>query len=140
MPKRTPTRPGQRGEGRVSTRRKAGPRPAAKKAATDPAALLVAFQERVRNRFGRQADDIWGVVLPVVAVLIGLAFIRHRPPRVGRVIVAGLTLLVGVWAYVVPIALGCSGCSSSPADAVTTTGGSPPGCCSPSSAHWASSI
>jgi DNA segregation ATPase FtsK/SpoIIIE, S-DNA-T family len=93
----------------VSTKRKAGPRPAAKKTARrTPAALLVAFRERVRNRFGRQADDIWGVVLIVVAVLIGLAFIRHAGP-VGRGIVSVLTLLVGVWAYAVPIAIAVLG-------------------------------
>ncbi|HEX2369510.1 MAG TPA: hypothetical protein VHM94_09785, partial [Acidimicrobiia bacterium] len=88
MPKRTPTRRGVAGRSRVSTKRKAGPRPAAKKTARrTPAALLVAFRERVRTRFGRQADDIWGVVLIVVAVLIGLAFIRHAGP-VGRGIVS----------------------------------------------------
>jgi S-DNA-T family DNA segregation ATPase FtsK/SpoIIIE len=93
----------------VSTKRKAGARPAAKKVARrTPVALLVAFRERVRNRFGRQADDIWGVVLLVVSVLIGLAFIRHAGP-VGSGIVAALSVLVGVWAYAVPVAIAVLG-------------------------------
>ncbi len=68
----------------------------------------MAFRERVRSRFGRQADDIWGVVLLVVAVLIGLAFIRHAGP-VGSGIVAALSVLVGVWAYAVPVAIAVLG-------------------------------
>ncbi len=109
MPKRTPTRRGVAGRKRVSTKSKAGARPVAKKTVRrTPAALFVAFRERVRNRFGRQADDIWGVVLIVVAVLIGLAFIRHAGP-VGRGIVAVLSVLVGVWAYAVPVAIAVLG-------------------------------
>ena len=109
MPKRTPTRRGVAGRSGCPPRRKAGARPVAKKTVRrTPAALFVAFRERVRNRFGRQADDIWGVVLIVVAVLIGLAFIRHAGP-VGRGIVAVLSVLVGVWAYAVPVAIAVLG-------------------------------
>jgi len=58
----------------------------------------------LRDRLGRQADDVWGLVLLVVAVLVVLAFFGKAGP-VGRLLDAGLTLLFGLWAYAVPAVL-----------------------------------
>ncbi len=58
----------------------------------------------LRDHLGRQADDVWGLVLIVVAVLVTLSFFGKAGP-VGRLIDAGLSLLFGVWAYAVPAVL-----------------------------------
>jgi S-DNA-T family DNA segregation ATPase FtsK/SpoIIIE len=62
--------------------------------------MLAATRERIRSGFGRHADDLWGIVLLVVGVLVGLAYFGLAGP-VGRGMVAGLELLVGVWGYAV---------------------------------------
>jgi DNA segregation ATPase FtsK/SpoIIIE, S-DNA-T family len=64
---------------------------------------LGAFRERLRNRLGRQSDDVWGIVLLVVGVLLLLAFFELAGP-VGRALTSFLTLLFGLWAYLLPLA------------------------------------
>ncbi len=76
-----------------TTRRKPSRRP-----------VLETVRTFLRDRLGRQADDVWGLVLLVVAILVVLAFFDKAGP-VGRLLDAGLTLLFGVWAYAVPVVL-----------------------------------
>ena len=72
-----------------------------KKSAKQPRrSVLAAVRDRIRNGFGRQADDLWGIVLIVAGVIVGLAYFGLAGP-VGRGIVAGLELLFGVWGYAV---------------------------------------
>jgi S-DNA-T family DNA segregation ATPase FtsK/SpoIIIE len=58
----------------------------------------------LRDRLGRQADDVWGLVLIVASVLLVLSFLGQAGP-VGRVLASGSTFLFGVWAYALPILL-----------------------------------
>jgi S-DNA-T family DNA segregation ATPase FtsK/SpoIIIE len=66
--------------------------------------MLARLRAFVRETLGRQADDVWGVVLLVFAALMGLGFIGQAGP-VGRGIVSVLQLLFGLWSIVFPIAL-----------------------------------
>ncbi|MGH9168363.1 MAG: DNA translocase FtsK 4TM domain-containing protein [Acidimicrobiia bacterium] len=99
MAKRTPTRRGASGRKRVSQRSKP-------KARRPPSrrAWLGALRKGWRARLGRQADDVWGLVLLVIALLVGLAFFGLAGP-VGNATVAVLRLLFGLWAYAVPLAI-----------------------------------
>jgi len=65
---------------------------------------LRTMRDRVRDRLGRQTDDVWGVVLVVIAVLVGLSFFELSGP-VGDRISDALSLLFGIWAYAVPAVL-----------------------------------
>jgi len=70
--------------------------------------VLEVFRERIRNGFGRHADDVWGVGLLVTGVLIGLAYFHLAGP-VGAGLIRALELLFGMWGYVaagVLVALG----------------------------------
>jgi S-DNA-T family DNA segregation ATPase FtsK/SpoIIIE len=58
----------------------------------------------MRTRLGRQADDVWGLILIVMAVLLALAFFGQAGP-VGRWTISGLFLMFGVWSYLVPAAV-----------------------------------
>ena len=60
------------------------------------------MRERLRNRMGRQTDDVWGLVLIVAAILIVLAFFDLAGP-VGAGMVAVLEFLFGTWAALVPL-------------------------------------
>jgi len=53
---------------------------------------------------GRQADDVWGIVLIVLGVLVLLSFFDLAGP-VGLATAKALRLLFGVWAALVPIVL-----------------------------------
>jgi len=66
--------------------------------------LLETVRTRVRSTLGRQADDVWGLILIVVAVVFLLGFVGQAGP-VGRGLEAGSRLLFGVWRFVVPVAL-----------------------------------
>lgn len=115
MATRTPTRRGKSGRKRVSrtttkatrtTRGRAGStRKRTKRTVSD---RFAAFRERLRHHLGRQTDDVWGMVLVVLAVLLSLAFIGQAGPA-GRWTLAGLTLLFGLWSYAVPVALAALG-------------------------------
>lgn len=50
---------------------------------------------------GRQADDVWGLVLVVLGILVFLSFIEQAGP-VGRFLDSGLRLLFGLWAFALP--------------------------------------
>lgn len=67
-----------------------------------------ALRDRIRHHLGRQSDDVWGLVLIVFATLMGLAFFDQAGPA-GRGAIAALTLLFGLWAYLVPVALAALG-------------------------------
>ena len=62
---------------------------------------MTRIRERIKFGVGRQADDVWGLVLVVVGVLIVLGFFDNAGP-VGRWVVASIQFLVGVWAYALP--------------------------------------
>ncbi len=93
MASRKPARGRGSGRGRAT-----GSKTSAKKRARR--SLLAAMRERVRAGFGRQADDVWGIVLVVLGVLVALAYFGLAGP-VGEGMTAGLELLVGVWGYAV---------------------------------------
>ena len=112
MATRTPTRRGVNGRKRVSkpktTQRSRGTRKKASARRPTPTPTrrepLVGFKDRVRARLGRQTDDVWGLILIVIAVLLGLAFFEQAGP-VGRWTISALLLLFGVWSYMVPLAV-----------------------------------
>ena len=86
MAKKTPTRKGNAGRKRVSQSKK---RPAAsakrKPARThQPIVTLAGVRRFLRDRLGRQADDVWGMVLLVLAVLVGAAASVGRMARGDR--------------------------------------------------------
>ena len=62
--------------------------------------MLAAMRERLRSGFGRQADDVWGMVLIVLGVIVALAYFGLAGP-VGSGIVAAAELLFGVWGYAI---------------------------------------
>jgi S-DNA-T family DNA segregation ATPase FtsK/SpoIIIE len=65
---------------------------------------LVAVRGSVRNTLGRQTDDIWGLILVVLAILVLLAFVDLAGP-VGEGMATGSRFLFGVWRFAVPLAL-----------------------------------
>ena len=87
MGTRTPTRKGSSGRRRVST---------AKKKKTAPLSAirlkLEAVRGSVRNTLGRQTDDIWGMILVVLAILILLA---PAPPLFLSMVNRGRALIDG---------------------------------------------
>jgi len=62
--------------------------------------LLAAMRERVRSGFGRNADDVWGIVLIVLGLIVALAYFGLAGPAGGGII-ASLELLFGVWGYAI---------------------------------------
>ena len=67
-------------------------------------AALRSMKERLRNRLGRQTDDVWGLLLVVMAALLLLSFFDLAGP-VGSMATSGLRFVFGVWAIFVPLAL-----------------------------------
>jgi S-DNA-T family DNA segregation ATPase FtsK/SpoIIIE len=65
---------------------------------------LVTSRDYVRNTLGRQTDDVWGLALIVLAILVVLAFLDRAGP-VGEGIETGSLFLFGVWRFAVPVAL-----------------------------------
>ena len=82
--------------------RTANKRRAARTRARTP--LLASLREWARRLLGRQADDVWGVVLIVAAILFVLGFMDQAGP-VGRGLETAAGFLFGVWRYLVPVAL-----------------------------------
>jgi len=97
MPKRTSTRKGS-GRKRVSNKNK---RNSVSSAIREK---LVSFRDSVRNTLGRQTDDVWGLVLVVLAILVTLAFVGRAGP-IGDGVDSGSRFLFGVWRFAVPVAL-----------------------------------
>ncbi|MCL1693051.1 MAG: DNA translocase FtsK [Actinomycetia bacterium] len=61
-------------------------------------------RDRIRARFARQSDDLWGIVLMVLAALVGLSFFGLSGP-IGAGLSGSLRFLFGMWAFGVPIVL-----------------------------------
>jgi S-DNA-T family DNA segregation ATPase FtsK/SpoIIIE len=97
MPTRTSTRKGS-GRRRVSSKHKKKP---PKKSF---AQRLAAVRHSVRNTLGRQTDDVWGLVLLVLAALVVLAFFELAGPF-GDGFESGSRFLFGVWRFALPLAL-----------------------------------
>ncbi|MEX2278598.1 MAG: DNA translocase FtsK 4TM domain-containing protein [Acidimicrobiia bacterium] len=104
MAKKTPARRGTTGRKRVSSKRttNSSKRSAPKKARTT--VTLATVRNFLRDRLGGQADDVWGLVLIVIATLVTLSFFGQAGPA-GRWIDLGLGWLFGVWAYAIPTIL-----------------------------------
>lgn len=104
MAKKTPTRRGTTGRKRVSSKRttNSSKRSAPKKERTT--VTLATVRNFLRDRLGGQADDVWGLVLIVIATLVTLSFFGQAGPA-GRWIDLGLGWLFGVWAYAIPFIL-----------------------------------
>ncbi len=75
---------------------------------TRVAHALRASRERIRERLGRQTDDVWGVVLVVAALLVTLSFFGLSGP-VGAGVSGAAIFLFGTWAFAVPIVLALIG-------------------------------
>jgi S-DNA-T family DNA segregation ATPase FtsK/SpoIIIE len=97
MPSRTSTRKGS-GRRRVSKKRKA------KTQKTALTQRLAALRDWIRSTLGRQTDDVWGLILVVLAILVTLAFFGLAGPM-GEGFEKGSRFLFGVWRYALPIAL-----------------------------------
>ena len=65
---------------------------------------LAAIRDSVRNTLGRQTDDVWGLVLVVLAILVTLAYLDLAGP-VGDGFASGSRFLFGVWRFALPVAL-----------------------------------
>ncbi len=101
MPTRTSTRKGS-GRRRVSSKNtKKHSKRAQKKSLTQ---MLAAVRDSVRNTLGRQTDDVWGLILVVLAILVTLAFFGRAGP-VGSGFERGSRFLFGIWRFAVPLAL-----------------------------------
>ncbi len=61
-------------------------------------------RDRIGERFARQSDDVWGVVLIVLALLVGLSFFGLSGP-IGAGLSGSLRFLFGMWAFGVPVVL-----------------------------------
>ena len=96
MTKRTPTRRGGSGRKRVSQSKRA-----TEKTTESIRARLAGFRIRVRERLGRQADDVWGTLLVVLSIIIVLGFLDLAGP-VGGGVANGLHFLFGLWRFLVP--------------------------------------
>ncbi|HET8738992.1 MAG TPA: DNA translocase FtsK 4TM domain-containing protein, partial [Acidimicrobiia bacterium] len=98
MPTRTSTRKGS-GRRRVSSKhkRKSSPK-------KSPTRMLAAVRDSLRTTLGRQTDDVWGLILLVVAILVVLAFFDLAGP-VGDGFERGSRFLFGVWRFALPVAL-----------------------------------
>lgn len=99
MAKRAVSRGGANRAGRGSRNQKKTKKP------SGFGAWLAGIPERIRHRLGRQADDVWGVALCVLAGIMLLSFFGQAGP-VGRAIVATLSFLFGLWSYLIPVFVG----------------------------------
>jgi len=97
MTKRTPTRRGASGRKRVSSQktRKSG-------SIRTSRLSLGALRDRIREQLGRQADDVWGLAIIVVAILIVLGFLGLAGPF-GDAVEDGTRFAFGWWRYLLPV-------------------------------------
>ena len=65
---------------------------------------LRTIRERLRNRLGRQTDDVWGLALVVLSLLLVLSLVNLTGP-IGATATSGLRFVFGIWAYFVPASL-----------------------------------
>jgi len=65
---------------------------------------LAAVRDWVSNTLGRQTDDVWGLVLLVLAILVTLAFFELAGPF-GDGFESGSRFLFGIWRFGLPVAL-----------------------------------
>lgn len=105
MPKGTPTRRGQHGRKRVSPSKRSKP---SDRQSESRAPLLGALPSRLRAGLGRQADDVWGLLLIVAALLVVLSFVGLAGP-VGGLVDQGLQIAFGLWSYLLPLVLAALG-------------------------------
>ncbi|NNC91912.1 MAG: hypothetical protein HKN80_05420 [Acidimicrobiia bacterium] len=91
MSQRKPTRGGASGRKRASRSKKQPTRWARLRAS-------------VRQRLGRQTDDVWGLVLLVASAVLLLGFVGLAGP-LGRLFIPGFKILFGAWAIFVPVAM-----------------------------------
>ena len=96
MALRSPTRGRATGRGRVSHKKQ--------KKGFRPIAALARLRDRIKNWLGRQSDDLWGLALIVAAAVTALSFFDLAGP-VGTGTTRVVTLLFGLWAYAIPVAL-----------------------------------
>ncbi|MGH8926922.1 MAG: DNA translocase FtsK 4TM domain-containing protein, partial [Acidimicrobiia bacterium] len=96
MTKRTPTRRGGSGRSRVSSSKK--------NSRGGWRSKLAALRIRIREHLGRQADDVWGVGLVVIAALVTLGFLDLAGPF-GRAVHDLTRLLFGLWRFLVPVGM-----------------------------------
>ena len=97
MTKRTPTRRGASGRKRVSSQK------TRKSGSTRTSRLsLGALRDRIRDQLGRQADDVWGMAIIVVAILIVLGFLGLAGPF-GDAVENGTRFAFGWWRYLLPV-------------------------------------
>jgi S-DNA-T family DNA segregation ATPase FtsK/SpoIIIE len=69
---------------------------------------LRGWKSRIRDRLGRQTDDLWGLVLMVLAFLLLLGFFDLAGP-VGAASTTTLGFLFGLWSVLVPLVIGLIG-------------------------------
>ena len=72
------------------------------------AQALRAVPTRIGDHLGDHKSDVWGVVLIVVGALVFLSFFDLSGP-IGTSSSASIRFLVGMWAFVVPLALMLAG-------------------------------
>ncbi len=114
MATKTPARRGQNGRKRVSNKNGRAKATRTQRSGTarkqpaksqprygGPVDAWLNFREFLRERLGRQADDVWGLVLVVLAIIVSLSFFGQAGP-LGRFIDSGLRLLFGLWAFALP--------------------------------------
>ena len=94
MPQRKPTRRGASGRKRASK--------------TKSQSNWTRLRLSIRERLGRQTDDVWGLVLLVASAVLFLGFLGLAGPF-GRLFIPGLKILFGVWAVFVPVAMAVVG-------------------------------
>jgi DNA segregation ATPase FtsK/SpoIIIE, S-DNA-T family len=99
MAKKTPARRGTTGRKRVSSKRTTRSSTAPKKGRAT--VTLATVRNFLRERLGGQADDVWGLVLIVVATLVTLSFFGQAGPA-GHWIDVAISWLFGIWSYAIP--------------------------------------
>lgn len=102
MANKTSTRKGTSGRRRVSQAKKK--KSSKRTQGTSVGQTLATFRDSMRETLGRQTDDVWGLILVVLSILVVLAFIDKAGP-VGSGIESGSKFLFGVWRFAVPVAL-----------------------------------
>ncbi|HEX9969055.1 MAG TPA: DNA translocase FtsK 4TM domain-containing protein, partial [Acidimicrobiales bacterium] len=87
---------------RAPARKPAGKKKGRGKHAASPAARL---RQSLATHLGRQADDVWGLILIVVGVLAGLGIYADLTGPVGRLLRDGAAGVFGWGRLLVPVAL-----------------------------------